>query len=101
MEGHVLFWGAFWVASMRFARVPLPEAEQMVISQKGFEPNRQPHYGQAAAVENTRSICVRRDLRRSIMTIHLKYLPCNLGRRQIHMTEVTSHTIWLKTWCYH
>lgn len=31
-----------------------------------------------------------------LFIIHLKYLPCNLGLRQILMTEVTSHSIWLK-----
>lgn len=65
-----MFWGAFWVASVRFARVLLPDAGQMVLSQRGFEPKGQPHYGQAVAVENAMSIHVRRDSRRSILTIH-------------------------------
>lgn len=72
---------------MRFARVPLAEAGQMVVSQRGFEPKRQPHYGQAVAVENTMSIHVRRDPRRSILTIHysLKIFAMQFG------TETRSH----------
>lgn len=72
---------------MRFARVHLPEAEQMVISQREVEPNRQSHYGQAVAVENTMSIHVRRDPRRSILTIHysLKIFAMQFG------TEANSH----------
>lgn len=81
----ILFWGAFWVASVHFARVPLPEAKQMVLSQRGFELNRQPHYGQA--VESTMSIHVRRDPRRSILTIHYSHKIFAMQFR----TETNSH----------
>lgn len=59
----------------------------MVVAQRGFEPKRQPHYGQAVAVENTMSIHVRRDPRRSILTIHysLKIFAMQFG------TETHSH----------
>lgn len=65
--------------------MPLPKAKQMVITQKGFELNRQPHYGQV--VDNTMSIHVRREPRRLILTIHYSLITFAMQSG----TETNSH----------